>query len=151
MNKDNNDVKPPEKLNDRQIKIAKAWMENEIGDRLPQSEFCKKHGLSTATLSKWKNENIHFQSYVQTLKGEAIPNDEVTAYHVIKRDILKRINSGNYTDAERDFYMNHFKHVIEYEKQKAMRELGINPDNPAGEDTRTVDEKKATLLSRLMN
>lgn len=141
------EIKPSEKLSHRQIKIAEAWVQNGLHERLSQEEFCRRYSLSTATLAKWKNINIDFQNYVNELKGSVITGDEITAFNVIKRDILKRINTGNYTDTEREFYMKHFKHVIDYENQKAMDKLGITASGEL--TTKSVEQRKNILLQRL--
>lgn len=143
------DVKPPEKLTERKVKVAKAWVNNELNERLPQSEFCKKYNLSTATLAKWKGEDIDFQNYVKALKGELISNDEVRAYQVAKQHIINRVNSDNPTEKEIQQFLEHFDYVVQYEKQKAMESLGINKYGEASNDARTLEQKRNVLLSRL--
>ncbi len=145
----NNEVKPPEQLNDRQITIAKEWVNNELNARLPQSEFCKNHNLSTATLAKLRKENIDFQNYVKALKGELISNDEVRAYQVAKQHIINRVNSDSPTEKEIQQFLEHFDYVVQYEKIKAMDALGINKAGESTSNNKSVEEKKTMLLNRL--
>ncbi|WP_010530919.1 phBC6A51 family helix-turn-helix protein [Lentibacillus jeotgali] len=140
-------IEPPEKLTERQVKIAKAWVQNGLNNRLPQGEFVKKFNMSTATLSKWL-KNPDFSAYVQELKGELISSDELRAYDVVKKHILARVNSDNPTEKEINMYLEHFDYVVQYEKQKAMQRMGITEKGKPSDD-RTVEDKKASLLTRL--
>lgn len=142
------DVKPPVQLSDRQIDIAKALVNNELNEKLTQLDFCKKHSLSSATLSKWNKDAI-FSKYVMDLKGEVISQDEIQAYEIVKRHILARVNSNNPTEKDINLYLDNFQWVIKYMQQKEMEKLGINKNGKASNDARTLDEKRNVLLSRL--
>ncbi|WP_163971816.1 phBC6A51 family helix-turn-helix protein [Oceanobacillus halotolerans] len=144
-----NDVKVPPQLTERQAHIAREWVDNEMNTGLTINQFCSKHSLSSATFTKWKNTNIDFQTYCQALKGELISSDELRAYEVVKRHILERVNSANPTEKDINMFIENFDYVVKFQQAKAMQKLGINNKGEASTDTRTVEEKKASLLSRL--
>jgi hypothetical protein len=52
---------------------------------------------------------------------------------------------------EIELFNHHFSYVIEAERRKAMQELGIPLEGEKGNDTRTIEQKKKALLSRLTN
>lgn len=142
------EIKPPESLSERKIAIAKARVHNELNEGLNQEDFCRKYGLSTATLHKWMKE-VDFTRYIQDLKGEVISSDELKAYEVVKRHILERVNSANPSEKDINLYLDNFDYVVKYQQQIAMEKLGINKTGEASTDNRTVEQKKQTLLSRL--
>jgi hypothetical protein len=142
-------VPVPQSLSDRQIKVAKAWVQNEMNEGLNQSDFCRKLNLSTATLHKWLKD-IAFSKYVQDLKGQVISEDEILAYHAVKRHILQRVQKQNPTDKDIQLFTENFEYVIRHEQQKAMEKLGITPEGKQ-DDSRSIEDKKAALLQRLQN
>lgn len=141
-------VPAPEELSQRKKNIAVAYVNNELKEGLTVQEFCRKHGLSSATLTKW-NKDVVFTKYIQNLKGEAISSDELKAYEVVKQKILERVNSANPTEKDIQLFLDNFDYVVKYQQQKAMEKLGINKAGETTSDMKTIDEKKNRLLKRL--
>ncbi|VVM35293.1 phBC6A51 family helix-turn-helix protein [Terribacillus sp. AE2B 122] len=150
MAKDLNKVPVPAELKERQVTLAKAYVKDKHELGLGVSDFCSNYSVSTATWYKWL-DNPRFEGYINNLQGNIISDSEKEAYHIVKKKIMQMATKKDASVKEIDLFLDTFAYVVEAEKRKAMQELGITPEGDKGNDTRTIDQKKNALISRLTN
>lgn len=148
MTKDLNEVTVPGELNERQVTLAKAYVKDKHELGVGVSDFCSKYSVSTATWYKWL-DNPKFDRYINNLQGNIISDSEKEAYHIVKKKIMQMATKKDASVKEIELFNQHFSYVIEAEKRKAMKELGLTPEGEKGNANRTLAEKKNVLLSRL--
>jgi len=149
MNPKIKEIPIPDQLTPRQVTIAQSYVIDRHEKGLTIKEFCDKHSLGTASLYKWQRENDAFNQYVNALQGNIVGDDEREAYKKVKSKIMELATAKNAGVREIQLFTDHFQEVVEAEKREALQKLGISPDKGGTADTRTVEEKKAVLLSRL--
>lgn len=144
-----NQIHVPKSLNENQVKLAQAFVQARHTTGIGVAEFCSKHGISTAT---WYGEsymkNPVFESYLTALGGSIISDSEAAAYQIVKKKIMQEATKANAGTREIQLFLDNFSYIVEAEKQQRMRELGIQPAHEQVEQ-KTLEEKKASLLSRL--
>lgn len=141
------EVIPPAVLGEEQIKFAQQFVKMRFSDGMSVADACKAFGSSTATFYRWKENQPAFESYLKALQASMVNDDEREAYANVKKYILRKVNMDNPTDKHVDMFFKYFEFVVEAENAKRMDELGITTGRTA--DFRTVEERKASLLSRL--
>ncbi|XRD24529.1 phBC6A51 family helix-turn-helix protein [Lysinibacillus fusiformis] len=142
------EIPVPPTLSENMVSFAKKYVKLRIVDGLAIGEICKKLGTSTKTLYSWQ-ENEAFNSYLKTLEASYVNEDEIEAYNHVRKHILKMVSKENPSDRHVDMFIKHFSHVVEAENHKRMHRLGINT-NATSSNFKTVEERKASLLGRLM-
>lgn len=142
---DEKEIIPPAVLNEKQIKVAQQFVKMRF-DGLSVEDACKAIPVSTATLYKWKAKQPVFASYMNALESSMVNEDEREAYKNVKAYIIRMVNVKNPSDKHVDMFMKHFEYVVNAENARRMAELGIITDT---KDFKTVEERKASLLTRL--
>lgn len=135
----------PNKLTDRQVKLAKDFVRKRKETDITISGFCTSHNISTDTWYKWR-EDFRFQGYLNDLQGSVISDDEKQAFSEVKRKIMELATNEKATVNEIKLFLDTFSYVVEADKHEAMRKLGLTKD---GSDAQTMQERQNTLLSRL--
>ncbi|WP_262177750.1 phBC6A51 family helix-turn-helix protein [Saccharococcus sp. Marseille-Q5394] len=138
-------VKPPESLTDRQIEIARNWVYDRKHKGSTVQEFCTKNGLSSSTLYAWR-EDFRFQHYVNELMGAVVTDDERIAYQAVRKKIIELATAEDASLREIELFTTHFAEVIEYEKQLALKKLGIKTEGEKA-DTRSLEERRQALFA----
>jgi len=138
----------PQTLSENMVNFAKKYVKLRIVEGLAIGEICKTLGVSTKTFYSWQ-ENEAFNSYLKKLEASYITDDEIQAYNHVRKHILKLVSRENPSDKHVEMYLKHFNHVVEAENHKRMQQLGINTNGTS--DSKTVEERKASLLARLQS
>lgn len=128
--------------------FAKKFVKLRFVDGLSIGDICKELKISTQTFYKWKEIDA-FNEYLKALEATYVSADEVEAYDKVRQYILKMVSKDNPSDKHVEMFLKHFNHVVESENYKRMQQLGINT-NATSSNFKTVDERKASLLGRLM-
>ena len=140
-------IKKPDGISDRYAGIAKDYVRAKMMDGFTIGTFCKGHNLSTKT---WYDllEKDEFKAYISQLQAVLIPDDERQAYEQMKKHLLKIPYMQKPTSKDIELFLSVFSYVVEADKQERMQALGIS-DGKKSVDTRTVEERKASLFERL--
>lgn len=142
-----NAIKKPDSISDRDAGLAKAFAKGKMMEGFTVGSFCKEHSVSTKTWYELLADN-DFKAYLSQIQAVLIPDDERQAYEAMKKHLLKIPYLQNPTPKQIEIFMDVFSYVVEADKRDRMDALGIADGNkPVNE--KTVDEKKAILLSRL--
>lgn len=143
-----NAITVPSHLSERQISLAKQFVKSRMMDGFTIAKFCKENGISTKTWYGFM-EDEHFQYYLQEIQGAVIPTDEREAYEKIKKKIMEIADKQNPSVKEIELFTDTFAYVVEADKRERMDALGLTEEAVKASSFKTVDEKKALLLSRL--
>jgi Helix-turn-helix of insertion element transposase len=139
----------PSGITEEQSRLAKAYVMERHQSGINVADFCSKYGISTAT---WYGDtymkNPMFESYLTALGGTVVSADEQEAYQIVKQKIMQMATKQSAGVKEIQLFLENFSHVVEADKQSRMKELGIVPEHEKGQ-FKTVEERKASLLSRL--
>lgn len=138
----------PYSVNEKQGYIAKKIVKAKLEGTYNVQEFCSSNGISTKTLYAWFNENEDFASYVNQLQDAVVPADEREAWEKVKKQILKIADKPNLSIKEIELFTETFSYVIEADKKSRAEALGLT-DTKKPLTSQSLDEKKASLLSRL--
>ncbi|MGK7380020.1 phBC6A51 family helix-turn-helix protein [Planococcus sp. 1R117A] len=139
----------PATLNDKQIELATSYARGKLMDGFTISEFCKNQGISTKTWYSYL-ENDDFKQYLDAVMGSVVPDDERQAFAAMKKHVMKFAYKQNPTPKEIELFYQTFGYIAESDKRDQMEKLGLN-EVKTGSDFKTVEERKASLLSRLRN
>lgn len=142
------EIPVPPTLSENMVSFAKKYVKLRIVDGLAIGEICNELGTSTKTFYKWEKIDA-FNEYLKALEASYITENEVDAYNHVRKHILKMVSKDNPSDRHVDMFIKHFSHVVEAENRKRMQQLGINT-NATSSNFKTVEERKACLLGRLM-
>lgn len=148
METNKKEIPVPASLSAEQVNLAKAWIKEKHETGIPINDFLSKHSKSTATWYRWKEDEV-FESYLKALGGAIVSDDEREAYQIVKKKIMAMATKSTASVKEIELYLNTFSYVVEAEKQERMRELGIVPAHEKARSEKTVEDRKASLLSRL--
>lgn len=138
-------VTPPASLGEEQVKFAKQFVQMRFTDGMSISDACKALSTSTATFYRWKDEPA-FSSYMNALEMDLVTEDERKAYSNVKAYIMKKVSVENPSDKHVEMFFKYFDYVITSENAKRSTQLGITT---GVQDFKTLEERKATLLTRL--
>ncbi len=144
-----NAITVPSNLSEKQAMLAKQFAKSRLMDGFTVANFCKEQGISTKT---WYSnmEDESFQEYLHNVQGAIIPDDERTAYEAIKKKILEIAFKPSPSIKEIELFLGSFSYLVEADRREKMDALGLNEASAKSSSFKTVEEKKATLLSRLM-
>lgn len=141
------EIEVPQSLNERQVRLCKQFVIDKHDKGIGVAEFCNRNNVSTATWYKWQ-DNPTLDRYLNDLQGNIISDSEKESYAKVKKKIMEMATAKNASVKEIDLYLSTFSYLKEADNRETMKRLGISDKNDSV-DTRTVDEKKASLLSRL--
>lgn len=141
-------IKIPSKLTDKQVMLAKSFAGRKLEDGFTVGNFCKSHGMSTATWYVYM-ENYDFANYLREVSDAIIPNDEKEAYAKIKKKIMQISEKDNPSIKELELFNSTFSYVIEADKRERIEALGLSDESIKAGSFKTVAERKASILSRL--
>ncbi|MED4038123.1 phBC6A51 family helix-turn-helix protein [Niallia taxi] len=143
------EIEAPATLCEEQIRLAKAYVTERHQTGISVADFCSKQGISSAT---WYGDqymkNPVFVSFLTALGGSIVSESEWETHEVIKRKVRSMAESAKGGVREIELYLKLFEHVVEADRQKNMKELGIIPAHE-DQQQKTIEEKKAYLLKRL--
>lgn len=139
-------IKIPHTLTDRQVALAKQFVQARMMDGFSVGAFCKENGMSTATWYKWSEDDA-FKAYLNELSDAIVPTDEKEAYSKIKKLIMKIAEKENPSIKEIELFTDTFSYVVEADRRERMQALGLGATPSA--DVVSVEERKASLLSKL--
>ncbi|KPB06326.1 hypothetical protein [Bacillus sp. CHD6a] len=144
------DVTLPQGLNERQIGVAQDYVVSRLQDGFTINNFVSKHGLSTKTFYAWK-EIEGFSSYIDELNEVLIPSDVLSAVEKFRKRVMEFVEKETMTKEEMNQFHSMFKHVIDASNRMEAEKLGLNisAGSPTSVPTKSVEERKASLLSRL--
>lgn len=146
-----NAVAVPHTLSEKQVNIAKRYAQEYLLDGFTINDFCSDVGISTKTwYASSFLENPDFVDYLNAIKSAIIPQDEKLAYQELKKHILKLPYKQNITPKEIDMFLEVFGYVAEADKVERMQALGISEGGKKPLSAKSIEEKKASLLSRLL-
>lgn len=137
----------PYSVNEKQAEIAKKIVKAKLERSFNVQDFCTENGISTKTYYVWF-ENEDFASYINQLEDAVIPADEREAYAKIKKHILKIAEKQNPTIKEIELFTETFSYVVQADQRQRAEALGIS-ETKKPLTSQSLDEKKASLLSRL--
>jgi|SRR5699024_6411195 len=141
-------VPVPDGLDSKQQERAIKYVTGTVLEGLTITETLEKYGISSGTMyNEHHLKNPVFENYIQRLTAECVSTDDIADFHIIAGKIKQNALKSGATRADYELYLKTYSWLEEYVKQTKMQELGINKGGMA--DTRTVEEKKAVLLSRL--
>ncbi|ARK23657.1 hypothetical protein SporoP37_02425 [Sporosarcina sp. P37] len=143
-----NAITVPSHLSDKAVSLAKQFVKSRMMDGFTIAEFCKSNGISTKTWYGFM-EDEHFQDYLQQIQDAVIPTDEREAYEKIKKKIMQIADKQNPSVKEIELFTDTFAYVVEADKRERMDALGLTEEAVKASSFRTIEEKKASLLSRL--
>ncbi|MFM9532397.1 phBC6A51 family helix-turn-helix protein [Lysinibacillus sp. IITD104] len=143
-----NEIPVPLTLSEKMVSFAKKYVKLRIVDGLSIGDICKELKVSTQTFYKWDKIDA-FNEYLKALEATYVNADEVEAYDKVRQYILKMVSKDNPSDKHVEMFLKHFNHVVEAENHKRMQQLGINTNGTS--DSKTVEERKASLLERLQS
>ncbi|MEE6451712.1 phBC6A51 family helix-turn-helix protein [Gottfriedia acidiceleris] len=138
----------PSGLSTEQVNLAKAFVKERHQSGISINDFVTKHGKSTKTWYEWIKDEV-FSSYLNALGGTIISEDERSSYQVVKRKIMSNATKASATVKDIELYLKTFSYIVDSERIERMIELGISPAHEKIGETRSVEEKKASLLARL--
>lgn len=139
-------VAVPAKLSPQKAQLARIFAKEKLMEGFTVGNFCSDNGISTKTWYEWLEE-ADFKSYLNQVQSAIIPDDEREAFQQLKKHILKLPYKQNPTPKEIEMFMDVFGYVAEADKRERMEALGISDEQKP--DIKTLEEKKASLLSRL--
>ena len=143
-----NAITVPPHLSDKQVMLAKQFVQSRMMDGFTIADFCKENGISSKTWYEYK-EDEHFNVYLNEIQNAVIPSDEREAYEKIKKKIMQIADKQNPSVKEIELFTDTFAYVVEADKKERMDKLGLTNKAVKASSHRTVEEKKASLLSRL--
>lgn len=138
-------IEVPATLSEDKVKFAQQFVKMRL-QGMAIDNICSELGHSTKTYYKWIKFD-DFKWYVKEIESLYISDDERVAYASVKRYILKKVQEDNPSDKHVDMFFKYFEYVVDAENEKRMRELNI--DTGSKGNFKTVEERKASLLSRL--
>ncbi|WP_404347486.1 hypothetical protein LG311_17835 [Sutcliffiella horikoshii] len=138
----------PSGLSEEQVRLAKAYVLERHTSGISISDFLSKHSKSTATWYKWL-ENEVFESYLKALGGTIVSDDEREAYTIVKKKIMQMATKQSASVKEVELFLSTFAHIVESDKIERMKELGLELPHEKAVSVKSIDERKASLLSRL--
>lgn len=145
-NVDLNKVPVPPELDDKQAKRARDFVEGTILKGMKQAEFCKQYNISSGTLHSERHlKNVHFSKYVQQLTHECIGKDDIESHQIIMKRIQQNAMMPNASTKDIDLYNDFYSWMFKFYEATKLKELNVTTEG----DSRTVEEKKLSLLSRL--
>lgn len=130
-------------LSAKQKQAAKNYASAKMGEGFTVQAFCSDNSISTRTWYDWLEED-GFISHLSKVQNELIPEDEKQAYEAMKKHILRLAYKTNPSPKEVELFMDTFSYLAEADKQKHQVAQKL-----ASSDTRSFEEKKASLLLRL--
>ena len=95
-------------------------------------------------------EDEHFQVYLHEIQDAIIPTDEREAYEKIKKKILQISEKPNPSIKEIELFTSTFQYIVQADQRERMDALGLSDEAVKASSFKSIDEKKANLLSRLM-
>ncbi|WP_369355885.1 phBC6A51 family helix-turn-helix protein [Lysinibacillus capsici] len=143
-----NSVPAPPNLSPEQIRLAKLYVKERHETRITVGAFCSKYKKSTATFTEWKKQP-EFAGYLVSLGGSLVSEDSWATYEVVKRKIEAMATAEKAGVKEIQLYLQTFDHIVQADRQRHMEALGINDKGINTTNTKTVEERKAVLLTRL--
>jgi hypothetical protein len=138
----------PSGLTEEQIRLAQAFVHERHTSGISIADFLSNHGKSTKTWYKWLEDEV-FESYLKALGGTVVSEDEREAFQIVKKKIMSMATKQSASVKEVELFLSTFSYVVEAEKQERMKELGIVPAHEKARTENTVEDRKASLLSRL--
>jgi len=142
-------VEIPQGLDEKQAERARLFVEGTVMKGLTQTDFCKSYGISSGTLHNERHlKNPIWNKYVHNLTKEVVNGDDVSDHLFIAEKIKNEAMKPNAGKQEYEMYLKAWGFMFDIMKQQKERELGFT-DGKMASDTKTVEEKKQSLLSRL--
>ncbi|WP_223700058.1 phBC6A51 family helix-turn-helix protein [Sutcliffiella deserti] len=152
MSKSINDIKIPNTLDEKMVKVAKFYVQNKLKDGFTKDAMFKELSISSKTFYVYL-ENPDFQRYVNEMDEILIPSDELEAVRKFKKKILKLAEKDNMTSNEMKHFSETFKHIIEADNRIQAEKLGLNITGGSGgskySDTTSIEERQRVILDRL--
>ncbi|MDF2039864.1 phBC6A51 family helix-turn-helix protein [Cytobacillus oceanisediminis] len=139
-------VAVPANLSPQKAQLARLFAKEKLMEGFTVSGFCSDNGISTKSWYEYLEE-ADFKSYLNQVQSAIIPDSERDAYEAMKKHILKLAYKTSPTPKEVELFMETFSYIQEADKRERMEALGISDEKKP--DTKTLEEKKASLLSRL--
>ncbi|MBY0224109.1 phBC6A51 family helix-turn-helix protein [Sporosarcina aquimarina] len=147
MNDGFSKVPVPTSLSPEQVRLAKLYTKERHETGITVGAFCAKYKKSTATWTEWK-KHPDFAGYLISLGGALVSEDGWKTYEIVKKKIEAMATADKAGVKEIQLYLQTNDHLRQADLQRQMKEMGLTEDG-AEVDTRTVEEKKASLLSKL--
>lgn len=139
----------PQGLDSKQVERAKLFVEGTVIKGLTQTEFFKQYGISSGTIHNERHlKNPLWNKYVHNLTKEVIDGDDISDHLYIAEKIKNEAMKPNAGKQEYEMYLKAWGFMFDIMKQQKEKELGY-VSGTGSLDTRTVEEKKQSLLSRL--
>ena len=136
----------PSVLTVEQVAFAVQYARAKMLDGHTVGGFCSDNRISTKTWYKFL-EVPEFVSYMADIQNLVIPTNEKDAFNAMKKHILKIPFKESPTIKETELFMDVFGYLAEADKREQMEKLGLN--NVDSKATKTIEERKASLLTRL--
>lgn len=143
-----NSIKVPSKLSDRQVQICKLYASKKLEEGFTVGSFCKSQGMSTATFYKYMEDEL-FSSYLKEVSDAIIPADELQAFQLLKKKVLKIAEKDSPSLAEINLFMTTFPYLVSYDNRMRSSALGLDDESIKKGNTKTIQERKESLLKRL--
>lgn len=141
-------VPAPASLSPEQIRLAKLYIKERHETRITVGEFCSKYKKSTATWMEWK-KLPNFAGYLVSLGGSLVSEDSWKTYDIVRKKIEAMATAEKAGIKEIQLYLSVNDHIVQADRQRQMEALGINDKGINTTNTKTVEERKAVLLTRL--
>ncbi|WP_163583425.1 hypothetical protein [Gracilibacillus saliphilus] len=141
-------VPVPQGLDDKVSERARLFVEGTVIKGLTVTQFCKEYEISSGTMYNERHlKNPVFNKYVHALTKEVINGDDISDHLYIAEKIKNEAMKPNATKQDYEMYLKAWGFMFDIMKQQKEKEIGFTPEGAT--DTRSVEEKKATLISRL--
>jgi hypothetical protein len=142
-------IEVPYSLSEQQATLAKKLVKARMLDGFSIQSFCGENGISTKTYYAW-HDIPDFTYYLNQVSDCIIPADEKDAFQKIKKHILKIADKQSPSIKEIELFTDTFSYVVENDKRERMEALGISDGNNKPNTSKSLEEKRNSLLSRLM-
>ncbi|RIU93305.1 hypothetical protein [Oceanobacillus picturae] len=147
-NVDLSKVPVPHGLEEKVAERARQYVEGTVINGLTVKQFSETYGISTSTIyNEHHLKNGLFNRYVHQLTKEVVDGDDISDHLYIAEKIKNEAMKPNANKQDYEMYLKAWGFMFDIMKVQKEKELGFSTGEE--KDTRTVDEKKAVLLSRL--
>jgi hypothetical protein len=141
-------VQEPSNLTDEQVTLAQQYARSKMLDGHTVGGFCSANGISTKTWYKFL-DIPEFVSYMAEIQNLVIPASEKDAFQAMKNHVLKIPFKENPSLKEIELFYDTFGYLAEADKREQMEKLGLNQVESKTSRFVNIEERKASLLSRL--
>ena len=136
----------PTTINEKQTELAIKYARSKMLEGFTIGTFCSDNKISTKTWYSYL-ENPDFVTYLAEVQNVVIPTTEKNAYEKFKQHVLRIPYKENPSIKELEFYADTFSYLAENDKRQKIN--AMDSENIKASKFASVDERKASLLSRL--